>query len=475
MTKPNSSTAAATHARQIGHSDAPAGHDTSAREMTIAGHGAGINRSEIPFSEALKVWLELGLLSFGGPAGQIALMHRLVVEERRWIGEAHFLHALNYCMLLPGPEAQQLATYVGWLLHRTWGGLAAGLLFILPGAAVMAALSVAYAVYGDLFIVNALFYGIKTAVLAIVVEAAMRIGKRALKNRAMYLIALAAFVAIFLFAVPFPLIIAAAAVAGIFAANSWDPQANAEPAMEPVQTQPSARHTVLVVAVCLLLWLTPVVALVLWDGAGVYAREGLFFSKMAVVTFGGAYAVLAYVAQQAVDTFGWLLPGEMLDGLGLAETTPGPLILVVQFVGFLGAFRAPGALDATSAGMLGAALTLWVTFVPCFMWILAGAPFIERLRGNQRLNRALAAITAAVVGVVLNLALWFALHVVFAEVSERQISLLRFTWPDWTTVDWFALVLTISALIAMLRFKLGMITTLAVAAVLGVGVQYLRL
>ena len=336
MTKPNSSTAAAARARQIGHSDAPAGHDTSTREMTIAGHGAGINRSEIPFSEALKVWLELGLLSFGGPAGQIALMHRLVVEERRWIGEAHFLHALNYCMLLPGPEAQQLATYVGWLLHRTWGGLAAGLLFILPGAAVMAALSVAYAVYGDLFIVNALFYGIKTAVLAIVVEAAMRIGKRALKNRAMYLIALAAFVAIFLFAVPFPLIIAAAAVAGIFAANSWDPQANAEPAMEPVQTQPSARHTVLVVAVCLLLWLTPVVALVLWDGAGVYAREGLFFSKMAVVTFGGAYAVLAYVAQQAVDTFGWLLPGEMLDGLGLAETTPGPLILVVQFVGFPG-------------------------------------------------------------------------------------------------------------------------------------------
>ncbi len=448
----------------------------SAEETVIAEEGTGAAASEIAFGDAVRVWLKIGLLSFGGPAGQIAMMHKLLVEERRWIDEARFLHALNYCMLLPGPEAQQLATYVGWLLHRTWGGIVAGLLFILPGALVMLALSAAYAALGELFIVDALFYGIKAAVLAVVVEAVLRIGKRALKTRGMYLIAAAAFVAIFFFAVPFPLIIAVAGLAGLLSANAPQQPENTKAVSDLPNPGPSIGRSLRVIACCLLLWLAPVIALIFWFGIdNVFARESLFFSKMAVVTFGGAYAVLAYVAQQAVEVYGWLRPGEMLDGLGLAETTPGPLILVVQFVGFLGAYRAPGPLDPIGAGLLGAALTLWVTFVPCFMWILAGAPYVERLRGNRRLNGALAAITAAVVGVVLNLALWFALHVVFAKVSEREFLLLRLHWPDWSSVDFFALTLTLGALVAMLRFKLGMITTLAATAALGIGFRYLQL
>jgi len=446
----------------------------------------------VTFAAAFRVWLRIGLLSFGGPAGQIALMHRVLVEEKRWIGEGRFLHALNYCMLLPGPEAQQLATYVGWLLHRTRGGLVAGILFVLPGALVILLLSALYAGYRDLSAVQAIFFGVKAAVLAVVVEAVLRIGKRALRNAATISIAALAFVGIFFLAAPFPLIVVAAALAGLAGAR-WRPAwftaggghgggskgagALADDALDAGaldHTKPNLRRAVTVAAVCLTLWFAPIVALALLLGAGhVYVAEGLFFSKMAVVTFGGAYAVLAYVAQQAVENYGWLAPGEMVDGLGLAETTPGPLIMVVQFVGFMGAYRNPGTLDPMLAGTLGAALTTWVTFVPCFLWIFLGAPWIEALRGNKALAAALSAITAAVVGVVLNLAVWFGLHVVFGKVDEVTFGPLRLFVPDWGTVDPGALGLSALALIAVLRFRVGMLPTLAGCAVLGAGWFYL--
>jgi len=454
--------------------------------------GAGAPPESVPFREAFRVWLRIGLLSFGGPAGQIALMHRVLVEEKRWIGEGRFLHALNYCMLLPGPEAQQLATYVGWLLHKTRGGLVAGILFVLPGALVMLLLSALYAGFRDLSAVQAVFFGVKAAVLAVVVEAVLRIGKRALRNAATVAIAALAFVGIFFLAAPFPLIVGAAALAGLIGAR-WRPAlfaaggghgdaakgqgALADDALDAGaldHTRPSARRAVRVAAVCLTLWFAPIAALALLLGGGhVYVAEGLFFSKMAVVTFGGAYAVLAYVAQQAVENYGWLAPGEMLDGLGLAETTPGPLIMVVQFVGFLGAYRNPGALDPMLAGTLGAALTTWVTFVPCFLWIFLGAPWIEALRGNRALGAALSAITAAIVGVILNLALWFGLHVVFRTVNEVEAGPLRLFVPDWGTVDPGALGLAALALVAVLRFRAGMLPTLAGCAVLGAGWFYL--
>jgi chromate transporter len=443
------------------------------------GHG-------IAFGEAFRVWLRIGLLSFGGPAGQIAMMHRVLVDERRWIGESRFLHALNYCMLLPGPEAQQLAVYVGWLLHRTAGGLVAGVLFVLPGALVMLGLSVLYAGFQDLSIVQAIFYGIKAAVLAVVIEAVLRIGKRALKNGTMYAIAAAAFVGIFFLDIDFPIIVIAAGLIGFVGARI-DPAkfvvirgheakddrgaAALDAAVEAgalAHTRPSAARALRATAICLALWWGPVLAIAAAYGwHDVFAKIGLFFSKMAVVTFGGAYAVLAYVAQEAVNHYGWLAPGEMLSGLGLAETTPGPLILVTQFVGFLAAYRAPGALDPMIAGTLGALLTTWVTFVPCFLWIFLGAPYIEALRGRASLSAALSAITAAVVGVILNLAVWFGLHVVFDTVDERRLAGLRLLVPDVATIDPAALVLAALALIAMLRFKVGMIPMLAVSAALG--------
>ena len=452
---------------------------------TARGHG-------ISFGEAFRVWLRIGLLSFGGPAGQIAMMHRVLVDERRWIGESRFLHALNYCMLLPGPEAQQLAVYVGWLLHRTAGGLVAGTLFVLPGALVMMGLSALYAGYQDLSVVQAIFYGIKAAVLAVVIEAVLRIGKRALKNGAMYAIAAAAFVGIFFLDIDFPIIVVAAGVIGFVGAR-FDPArfvvikgheakddgkvAALDAAVESgalAHTRPSARRALKVAAICLVLWWGPVAALAALLGSGdVFAQIGLFFSKMAVVTFGGAYAVLAYVAQEAVNHYGWLAPGEMLNGLGLAETTPGPLILVTQFVGFLAAYRAPGALDPMVAGTLGALLTLWVTFVPCFLWIFLGAPYIEALRGRAALSAALSAITAAVVGVILNLAVWFGLHVVFGAVAERHAAGLRLLVPDLATIDPAALVLAALALVAMLRFKVGMIPMLAASAALGAAYRLL--
>ncbi|TPL99982.1 chromate efflux transporter [Mesorhizobium sp. B2-3-11] len=436
------------------------------------------------FREATKLWAKIGLLSFGGPAGQIALMHKELVEERRWIGEQRFLHALNYCMLLPGPEAQQLAIYIGWLLHRTIGGLVAGVLFVVPGALVMLTLSIFYALYGDVPLVAALFFGVKAAVLAVVVEAVIRIGRRALKNRVMVAIAVCAFLGIYVLSIPFPLIVLVAGLVGwlgnrvapaLFssAAHGKNDTPDIRGAVdlmfergELAHTRPTRWHAPRTVAIWLPIWLGPV--LLLWALTGtssVWTQIGGFFSLMAVVTFGGAYAVLAYVAQAAVESFGWLAPGEMVDGLGLAETTPGPLILVLQFVGFIAAFRHAGSLNPLLGGSLGALLTLWVTFTPCFFWIFLGAPYIEALRGNKVLSAALGAITAAVVGVIMNLALWFALHVVFREV---QMTGLGMNVPVLSSIDWRAALLSLAAMVAILRLKTGVLPTLAGCALAGV-------
>ena len=439
------------------------------------------SRSLPSFREALAVWAKIGCLGFGGPAGQIALMHRILVEEKRWIGERRFLHALNYCMLLPGPEAQQLAIYIGWLLHRTWGGIVAGTLFVLPGAAVMLGLSLLYAGYHQLPLVQAIFFGIKPAVLAIVLHALMRIGKRALAMRFSILLAGAAFVAIFFLDLPFPLIVLGAGAIGFLASRlqraSKETNAAEESgaviddlldAAQPDHVKATPRRALGVLAVWLPLWLAPVVILIACLGrAHVFSQIALFFSEMAVVTFGGAYAVLAYVAQAAVTGYGWLRPGEMLDGLGMAETTPGPLILVLQYVGLIVAYRDPGGLPPWFAGTLGAALTLWVTFTPCFLWIFLGAPYVERLRHNKALAAALAAITAAVVGVILNLAVWFALHTIFGAVQETRLGGLRLWGPVWHSLDLPALTLAIAAAIVMFRFKVGMLPTLAACALIG--------
>ena len=442
---------------------------------------------DIPFGEAVRVWAKVAALSFGGPAGQIAVMHRILVEEKRWIGEGRFLHALNYCMLLPGPEAQQLTVYIGWLLHRTLGGVVAGTLFVLPGLVAIMALSWLYAGLGDVPMVEALFFGLKAAVLAIVLEAVVRIGRRALKSEVMVAIAAAAFVAIFFFDAPFPLIILTAGLVGLAGGRAGLPaflaggghsglgtvtMSDAASTLgdgTPAHARPDLAWSLKVAAICLLLWLGPLVALLLTLGSDdVFSRIGVFFSKMAVVTFGGAYAVLAYVAQQAVETYGWLEPGEMLDGLGLAETTPGPLIMVVQFVGFMAAFRDPGTLHPLVAGTLGGLLTTWVTFVPCFLWILLGAPFVEALRGNRPLGGALAAITAAVVGVILNLAIWFALHVLFAEIAEVRVLAMTIDVPAPASLNVPSLILTLAAVVALFHFKIGMIPVLAACAALGI-------
>jgi len=447
--------------------------------------------STVPtFGEATRVWAKVGLLSFGGPAGQIALMHRMLVDEKRWIGEQRFLHALSYCMLLPGPEAQQLATYIGWLLHGVRGGLVAGTLFVLPGAIVMLILSGIYALYHDIPAITALFLGVKAVVLAIVVEAILRIGKRALKNRVAVGIAVAAFIGIYILKIPFPLIVLGAGAIGwighrlspaAFAASGGhgngaqsDTQGLIDTLIEHGQlshTRRSTSRALRTLAVWLVIWLGPILVLRLATGAhSVWSDVGGFFSVMAVVTFGGAYAVLAYVAQAAVDGFHWLAPHEMVDGLGLAETTPGPLILVLQFVGFLAAFRAPGGLDPLLAGTLGALLTLWATFAPCFLWIFVGAPYVEALRGNKAISAALAAVTAAVVGVIANLALWFALHVLFHQTEDFA----GFQIPVLASLDWIPAVIAIAAMIAMLRFKSGTLPTLAFGAVAGLATLLLH-
>jgi chromate transporter len=448
--------------------------------VSAAGH-------DIPLSAAVRVWVRVALQSFGGPAGQIAVMHRILVEEKRWISEERFLHALNYCMLLPGPEAQQLATYTGWLLHGYRGGLLAGGLFVLPGFLAILLLSLVYAVSRDIGWVAALFFGLKAAVLAVVLEAVVRIGRRVLKNGIMIAVAILAFVGIFLFHLPFPLIVGGAAALGLL--GGWlrpssfavirapagagrgpavlDAQLDAE---QPAHTRPSLGRAVRVVLVLGLLWWVPILLLVVGLGAAhVFTGEALFFSKAAVVTFGGAYAVLAYIAQQAVERYGWLLPGEMLDGLGMAETTPGPLIQVVQFVGFMGAYRNPGSLDPLVAGTLGAVITTWVTFVPCFLWIFLGAPYVEWLRGNRRLTAALSTITAAIVGVILNLAVWFSLHVMFAGVTTVEGPLgARLLVPVLDTVSWPAVAIAVAAVVAMFRFHVGMLVVLGASAVVGI-------
>ena len=435
--------------------------------------------------EATGVWARIGCLSFGGPAGQIALMHRELVERRRWISDERFLHALSYCMLLPGPEAQQLAIYIGWLMHRTLGGVIAGSLFVLPGVIVIGTLSWLYATYQQLPAVAALFFGLKAAVLAVVVEAVLRVGKRALRNRLMEAIAAAAFAALYFFKTPFPLVIFGAALVGIVGRHicrSSFPVPASTAALaegdylidrriargELLHTRRSLRRSLLVMVVCMTLWIGPIAGVILLFGPqSVFAQQGIFFGEAAIVTFGGAYAVLAYVAQRAVETYAWLTPAEMLDGLALAETTPGPLIMVVQYVAFIAAFRHPGALSPYGAAVIGALLTTWVTFMPCFLWIFLGAPYVEALRGNRTIHAALSAITAAVVGVILNLSVWFAVHTIFRSVRAESIGLLRVDVPVWGTLNLAALVLSAGALIAMLRFKVGMGWTLLCSSLLG--------
>jgi chromate transporter len=427
------------------------------------------------FSETVRVFGKIGLLSFGGPAGQIALMHRMLVEEKRWLDEARFLHALNYCMLLPGPEATQLATYVGWLLHGVRGGLVAGILFVLPGALVITLLSAIYLTLGNVPLVQGLLFGLKAAVLAVVLEALIKISKRALKSGFMVAIAIVAFIGIAFLKIPFPVIIAAAALVGgamhfgdrssmALAAKSEEP--SSVDAM-PEWTHPSWRRFWGTLIVWLGIWFLPLAVLFALPGdMRVFATEAGFFSKMAVVTFGGAYAVLSYVAQQAVEVYGWLKPDEMLAGLGLAETTPGPLILVLVFVGFLGGARHAG-LDPLLGGLLGAAVTLWFTFVPCFLWIFVGAPFVEKVRNVAWLAGALAAVTAAVVGVIANLAVWFSLHVLFGQLGQRQLGPFVLPVPDLAGFDWAAGAIAAAAAIALIGFRANMIAVLVAAALAG--------
>ena len=442
------------------------------------------HRHGVSLGEAFRVWLRVAALSFGGPAGQIAVMHRIIVDEKKWIGESRFLHALSYCMLLPGPEAHQLAIYIGWLMHRWPGAIIAGGLFVLPGIISIMALSYIYAAFGSVPAIAALFLGLKAAVLAIVLQAVQRVGSRALKSWPMFMLAALAFIGIFFFAVPFPVIVIAAGLIGFIAARAGSTAfqvggdhgsggaASTDEGLLgaelPEHARPTVPRALRVSAIWLALWLVPVIVIgyALGDD-NVFTHIGLFFSKMAVVTFGGAYAVLAYMAQQAVETYGWLNPGEMLDGLGMAETTPGPLIMVVQFVGFLAAYRDPGALSPMLAGTLGGLLASWCTFVPCFLFIGLGAPFVEKLRDNKPLSGAFAGITAAVVGVILNLAIWFALHTWFREVRDVQGFGFSLDIPILSTVDPWAVLLSLAAMIAIFRFKVGIIPTLLACSAAG--------
>ncbi len=413
-------------------------------------------------AQAIRIWAKVGILSFGGPTAQIALMHRVIVEENKWLNESQFLNALGFCMLLPGPEAMQLATYSGWRLHGVVGGLAAGLLFVLPGAAVILALATLYAFLGNVPFVSALFLGVKAAVLAIVVEALVRVSKRALQSAEHWIIAGLAFVGLFLLNLPFPLIVLAAALFGFLRGAAPDPDA-----VDVAVERKPLSHTLQTVAVWLAIWWVPLIAVWTLASETVLPEIGLFFSKLAVVTFGGAYAVLAYMAQDVVNYYGWLTAGEMMDGLGLAETTPGPLILVTEFVGFLAAFRDGGL----GMGLAGAAVTLWVTFVPCFLWIFAGAPYIDWIGAQPRLKGALAAITAAVVGVILNLSVWFALHVFFAEVSAEKYGPFTVWTPDLATLDWRVIVLALLSAVLLLR-QWPLWQMLLIAALAGAGLSY---
>jgi len=448
----------------------------------------------ISFREAFAVWTKIGFLSFGGPAGQIGLMHKMLVDERKWISNDRFLHALNYCNLLPGPEAQQLAIYIGWLLHGTKGGLAAGLLFVIPGMFTILALTILYAGFHQVAAVQSFFYGLKPAVLAVVVMAVFRIASKSLKTPYLVAVAGLSFIAIFFFHTPFPLVIIGSGLLGYLglsvcphylgeACPKWicgvkkdeNSSGNVDGVADillSTDTDGKFAPTILRSLKTLMvwggIWLGPVAIVLLTLGPEhVYTKIALFFSKMAVVTFGGAYAVLAYMAQEAVANYGWLQPGEMLDGLGLAETTPGPLIQVVQFVGFLGAFRSPGILNPYVAGTFGAVLTVWVTFAPCFLWIFLGAPYVEKLRNNRFMNGALSGITAAVVGVVLNLSIWFGINAMFGRTGEVHLFGVVIPTPDLATADWFALTLAALSYLAMKYLKLGMIPVLIGGAGIG--------
>ena len=449
--------------------------------MTARESPASPTRDVVPFRIATQAWFAISLRTFGGPAGQIAVMHRELVDERRWIGEERFLHALSYCTLLPGPEAQQLAIYLGWLLNGTVGGLVAGTLFVLPGYVALMVLSAVYAQWGATRAVTAIFAGLAPAVLAIVAQAVSRIGKRAVTNAVLVGIAVAAFVALFVFELAFPIVIAAAAAVGYTAHRLrpalfvTKPPAARDDVATPLIAddalhgeRPSLSRAVKVIVVGAVLWATPVVAAgVIFGRSHVFVEQGLFFSGTAVVTFGGAYAVLSFVAQRAVDVYHWLLPGEMVNGLALAETTPGPLIMVVQFVGFLGAFRNPGDLDPWIAGVLGATLVVWVTFVPCFLFVFLGAPHIEGLRHNQRLSAALAGITAAVVGVIANLSLYFAIHTLFAGTRRHSWGPVHLTAPVGSAVSPRAVVVALLALVLVFRYKVGVLRVLGICAAVG--------
>ena len=434
----------------------------------------GPEARSVSFAEAFRFWVKLGFISFGGPAGQIAIMHRELVERRRWLSEERFLHALNYCMLLPGPEAQQLAIYIGWLMHRTWGGIVAGAFFVIPSIFVLLGLSYVYAAYGNIPAVAGVLTGFKPVVVAIVVEAVLKIGGRAIKRRAHLLIAAAAFVSIYFLHVPFPLIVLAAGLTGLLWArrSPWTrdeakkiesvvdddgalPLVIDDHAAPPEHTLPSRARAVKILALGLALWALPLAAIVLWRGwSSLHAQEYRFFTQAALVTFGGAYSVLAYVTQAAAGPFGWMSRVQAVDGLALAETTPGPLIMVLQFVGFMAAWNNPQGMNQTASAITGALITTYVTFLPCFLFIFLGAPYIEKLRGNKNLTGALAGVTAAVVGVVLNLALVFGATVI---------------WPKGLAggADWFAAALSAAAFVALYKFKADVLWVVLAGGLVG--------
>lgn len=459
------------------HPTTPIGPHPAAPATVIGAHVDNV----VPFGQALRTWCLISLQTFGGPAGQIAVMQRALVDQKRWIGQRRFLHALNYCMLLPGPEAQQLAIYIGWLLNGTRGGLAAGILFVLPGMLALLALSAIYVRYGDTTAVTAVFAGLAPAVLAVVAQAVWRVGRRALTHRALLGIAAAAFLALAAFAVPFPVVVAAAALTGWLLGRRFpqtvraaDPDTAGNAARPLIADDtlqhepPSGRRTVRVLTIGLLLWTAPVVAALAFTGPhSVFTTQGLFFSGAALVTFGGAYAVLAYVAQRAVEVYGWLSAGDMVRGLALAETTPGPLIMVVQFVAFLGAYHQPGGLNPWLAGILASLLTVWVTFVPCFLFIFLGAPYVERLRRNHHLSDALTGITAAVVGVIANLAVYFAVHTLFAATRPVAWGPLRLDLPEPDSVRWVPVVIAAIAIVLVFRLRWPVLRTLGTCAGLG--------
>ena len=431
-------------------------------------HPLGPQVARPTFGEAFRFWLKLGFISFGGPAGQIAIMQSELVEKKRWISQSRFLHALNFCMLLPGPEAQQLAIYIGWLLHKTRGGIVAGALFVIPSVVLLWGLSFVYTMYGNVPWIAAVFYGLKPAVLAIVAFAVIRIGRKALRHPVMWGIAIAAFIGVYFFRLPFPAIVFGAGILGwiggrfapdIFSistghgAEAKEATVLSDETAAPEHARPTLRRALRVCLTCGVLWWLPILAVGFWRGWDhTLFREGVFFSKAALVTFGGAYAVLPYVAQQAVEHYQWLAPGQMMDGLGLAETTPGPLIMVLQFVGFMGAWSQPMGMPPLLAATLGALITTWATFLPCFLFILVGAPYVEQLRGNTAISSSLSAVTAAVVGVILNLAVWFGLHALF---------------PAPGRVDWFCVFVSAVALAGMLRWKWGVIPVVVACGVLG--------